>query len=157
MHDAGFWPTSAEGWTTLVANSIAILTFAFGRRAFLNYLVSTRRALEALRFAAPSGAVPPEARLPHVNIELERPAPANRWYIHWTVPDGGEPKRAIATINSLRLRWHLRRNRNVRNLPVFGEVRFLDSSEGPQLVEIPAIDYIARGGMYGWLARILFG
>jgi hypothetical protein len=164
VSEPSIWPTTVEGWSTLTANSIAIATFIFGRRAFLGYLVSIRRALEALRFAAPSGAAPPDVRLPHVNIEIERPAPDNRWHVKWTPPDApigldGMTKLTpgVAAITSLRLRWHLHWHKDVRNLTIFGEVRFLATTEGARLVEIPAVDYITRGGIPGWLARILFG
>jgi hypothetical protein len=157
MSEPPFWPETAEGWSTLISNTIAIMTFVFGRRAFLGYLVSLRRALEALRFAVPSGASPQDVRLQHVNIKIERPEGSGLWVVHWTVADGKDPTKAIATITSARLRWHLYWNKRERDLPVFGEVRFLDAAEGPQMVEIPSVDHIARGGIPGPLARILFG
>src|SRR4051812_5754324 len=114
-----FWPSTAEGWSTLVANSIAIAVFFFGRRALIEWAVSIRRALEALRFASQSGAAPPDIKLPHVNIQLERPSPDGRWHVVWTLADGKPPRAAMARVTSIRLRWHLHWNRTVRDLIVF--------------------------------------
>lgn len=164
MSDASFWPVSAEEWSTLIANSIAITTFFLGRRAFLSYLVKVRRALESARFSDPGDAAPPDVLLPHVNIEIDRPTPGNRWLVHWTEPGGQagpdgnwELSHGEAVITSFRLRWHLRWNKRTRNLPVVGEIRFLKANSGPRMVEISAIDHITRGGIPGWIARVLFG
>jgi len=152
-----FWPVTAEGWSTLVANSIVIGTFVFGRRAFIEWTVSVRRALEALRFASPAGVTPPDIRIAHAHIQMERPSPDGRWHVKWTLPDGKEPRSAIAKVSSIRLRWHLARNPSTRDLLVFGEIRYLDVAEGAALSEIPTVDYITRGGMPKALARLLFG
>jgi hypothetical protein len=154
---APFLPVTAEGWSTLVANSIAILTFVLGRRAFISWATSMRRALEGLRFVNPSGAAPPEVTLKHHHIHVERPVADGRWHIHWLQGSDPTQRTALAKITSLRLRWHLRFNPKLRDLLVIGELRYLDTADGAALVEVSAVDHITRGGIPGWLAVILFG
>ena len=157
MNETPFWPITAEGWSTLIANSIAIAAFVLGRRAFIEWTISIRRALEALRLASPAGTVPTDIRVAHAHIHLERPTSDGRWHVKWTLADGQDPRSAIAKITSLRLRWHLRRHAEERDLLVFGEIRYIDAPEGPALFEVPTIDYITRGGMPKVIALILFG
>lgn len=152
-----FWPSTAEGWSTLIANSIAIATFIFGRRAFIDWTISVRRAFEVLRLTTPGAGAPTDIQIAHAHIVAERPLSDGRWHVSWTLADGKPPRSAVAKITSMRLRWHLSRNPGVRDLLVFGEIRYVEMPDGPALVEVPAIDYITRGGMPKLFAKVLFG